>query len=83
MTNPRMLEIVEMLLVGHGVAMDQFEDTMGLADEIMEKVEQGGSIADVRQIFAEGLAFYGYDKGCTHFNAVLLHGAAERLIVRH
>jgi hypothetical protein len=76
----KFLQIIEMVLVGHGVPMTKLVNTIDLAEELLVEVRDGASVEKVGEIMTETLVGYGVEQPLTPFNAAFIHGAAEKII---
>lgn len=84
MREPRdtFLQIVEMVLVGHGIRYDRMENTIDLANEILDAIVTTSGTAEqaVTIIMNETLEGYGVDKTLTPYNAGFIVGAARQTL---
>lgn len=76
------LQMVEMILVGQGVKMEDLQNTRDLSDEILEMVGNGGNAEAVGLLMREGLMAYPNvtPTSLSPFMADVIRSAALRVI---
>lgn len=75
-------QMIEMILVGHGVKMEDLQNTRDLSDEILEMVGNGGNAEAVGLLMRDGLMAYPnvVPTPLSPFMADVIRSAALRVI---
>lgn len=84
MRNPRQtfLQLIEMVLVGHGIRYDQLENTIDLADEILDAIVISSDSAEqvVSMMMNDALKRYNVQSDLTKYNLGFIVGAAKQTL---
>lgn len=84
MRDPRQtfLQLIEMVLVGHGVRYEQLENTIDLADEILDAIVTSSDTAEqvVHMMMNDALKRYNIESDLTKYNLAFIVGAAKQTL---